>query len=147
MWTADPIFFEDDDVPALLAEFIKCSIIYPDRSPFEIASYVFRNSRDPEVRSGQIATAWMKELEVTEAIRKGKLLPVDQNKIETVEQLQAKIIAVTESENIGYQQKKVMIEGYMAFAQTKGWVVKSVEKTIDDKRRRHSQIIFKRYDD
>lgn len=131
MWATKPIIFEDEDEEALKSEFVRLSALYPNRDKFEIASYLFRNQVDPELRSQQAAMIWAQDLDILERIRLTQLNGGKEPEAWTKERIQKRIQATIEDETINYHEKKVRIEGYMALAQTEGLVVKSVEKKVD----------------
>lgn len=148
MWDTKPVIFEDEDEDKLITEFVRLCALYPARQAFEICDYLFRNLRDPELRSKQAAMIWSNDLAVQERIRLAKLNDGAEPQEWTKEKLQARILAVTEDDTIGYQQKKAMIEGYMSIAQMEGLIVKSVDKKVDNKNRPNlPTIVFAQYSD
>lgn len=142
MWTAPVPIFEDEDEDALIGEFVKLSALYPNYDPIEIARHIFKDLRDPELRAGQAAMQWLKDITIKERIRKARRDGnIDDKPKLTKDQLQAKILATTEDTNLTAQEKKVMIEGYQAYAQNEGWLIKAVEAKVDDNRRFRVPII------
>lgn len=147
MWNNAPLIYEDEDEAELKAAYISARIKYPNYDIFSIADYVFRNQRDPELRGRQAATIWEKDLETQEAIRKGQINGEEEEAL-TKSQLQAKILAVTENDNLTAQEKKVRIEGYMAYAENEGWRIKAVDKKSTKTNTGRREIIFaQRQDD
>lgn len=147
-WNQPATFFEDEDEEALKAEYIRLSALYPTEDMFAIASYVFRNQVDPDLRCQQAAMIWNKDLSVKERIRQARLNGGKEPELLTKESLQAKILAVTEDEMIDYRQKKAMIDGYLAYAELNGWKIKAVDKTINDKTAKNlPTFVFAQYPD
>jgi len=151
MWTteAPPIpIFEEEDEEELITQFVKYSALYPDQTEFAICSYIFRDLRDPTLRAGQAAMRWKNDLGIMERIRLARANGGEYIKEKlTKEVLQAKILATTEDPLLTPQEKKVRIDGYVAYAQNEGWVVKSIEKKTLDQTRRFPKIIFARDSD
>jgi len=69
MWTQAVVFFDDENEAELIARFVELSARYPQETAFTIASYVFRNLRDPEARANQAAMLWSNDLDIRERIR------------------------------------------------------------------------------
>lgn len=132
MWNPPLIFFEDEDEDELINEFVRLSAKYKGkgRDPYEIASYVFRNLKDKELRAAQAAMRWSNDLEIIERIDNYAVEKNIKDEPLTKEILQAKVMALNEDRSIPYQDKKVMIEGYKAVAEFNGWVLKAVDKKI-----------------
>lgn len=148
MWTAPVPFFEDEDEEAIVGDFVTMSARYPKYSAFDICQHIFKDLRDPEMRANQAALQWSKDLTILERIRQARLNGgFEQSAKLTKEQLQAKILSVTEDDNLTTQEKKIRLEGYMAYAETEGWKVKAVEKKTEDRTRRFPQLIQGIYPD
>lgn len=69
------IFFPGEDPEALKSRFIELCAKYNNTySSYEVAVYVFKDLREPNMRAMQAADYWGKDLEVVEAIRQRILL-------------------------------------------------------------------------
>lgn len=146
MWTAPVPIFEDEDEAELITRFVEMSARFPKYGPIEICRHIFKDLRDPEMRAGQAAMNWSKDIEILDRIDKAKLNGgLEEKPALTKAQLQAKILATTENPNLTPQEKKVMIEGYTSYAANEGWVVKAVEKKTEDKTRRFPVIQHRIY--
>lgn len=150
MWdtvsTPVPIF-EDEDEAELIKAFVELSARYPNYPAFAIAQHIFKDLRDPVLRANQAALQWSEDLAIKERIRQAKLNGNREPEVLTKEALQAKIFATIEDETIGYSEKKVRIEGYMAIAELHGWKVKAVEKRNEDVTRRFPVVRMSVYPD
>lgn len=145
MWNTKPVIFEDEDEDKLKADFIRLCALYPDRDKFEIASYVFRNQVDPELRSQQAAMVWAKDIEVLERIRLAKLNGGEEpNPIDTKEDKLRKLEAIYNNEDNKLADRLKAMELH---AQIQGEIVKAIDKKVDDGRKRPRQIVFAQYAD
>lgn len=146
MWQdlAAPVpIFEDEDEQALIGEFVKLSARYPDRNPYEICEHIFKNLRDPWLRSQQAALQWSKDLEILERIRQAKINGgTEAANSDPKKAWQAEVYAVINDERIGPQEKKARLDGLKLIGESNSWVTKSVQKQVDDKRRHFPQVVF-----
>lgn len=146
MWNDAPLIFEDEDEAKLLADFVTFSARYPDRNPFEIAAYVFRNQRDPELRAQQAAMIWIKDLEVLERIRLAKLNG-GAEALTSVESKEVKLRKLEAIYNDATIAAKDRIKAMELHAQIQGEIVKAVDKNVTTGRRQPRQVIYAQYDD
>lgn len=148
MWSAPVPMFEEDNEAELIASFVRMSALYPAYSAYEICRHIFKDLRDPELRSNQAALQWSKDLEILERIRQARLNGGTEVSSQlSKEVLEQRILATIEDTTIGYQEKKARIEGYMAVAELNGWKIKAIEKKTQDETRRFPQIIHAVYAD
>jgi hypothetical protein len=147
MWSEPVPFFEDEDEEAIISNFVEMVARYPNYSVLDITRHIFKDLREPELRAGQAALAWSKDLGIKERIRLAKLNGGKEAEQLTKEALQQRIISTIEDETISYQEKKARIEGYMAIAEINGWKIKAIEKKTEDKTRRFPQIVHSIYAD
>lgn len=145
MWNVQPVIFEDEDEEALKAEFIRLSAENPDRTPIEIAEYVFRYAQDPSLRSAQAALIWSKDLEVLDRIRHYRLTGGDAEG--EIASKKAKLKVLEAIYNDLGQKAADRIKAIELHAQIQGEIIKAVEKTIDDKTRRFPKIVYAQYPD
>ncbi len=132
MWETKPVIFEDEDEEKLLADFVRLCALYPDQNYLEIASYVFRNQRDPELRAAQAGMIWHKDVGVKERIRLAKLnggkeaAPIP-DKAARLQMLQT----IFEDEG---QSAKDRLAAARLISEIEGEIIKAIDKRIDDKR-------------
>lgn len=145
MWNAQPVIFEDEDEEKLKADFIRLSALYPNQDIFEIASYVFRNQRDPEMRSQQAGMIWSKDIEVQERIRLARLNGGEEpSPIDSKEDKLRKLQAFYDNEDNKLADR---IKAMELHAQIQGEIIKAVDKKVDHTKRAPRQIIFAQYAD
>lgn len=146
MWNVAPVIFEDEDEEALKADFIRLCALYPQQGTFEIAAYVFRNQRDPEMRAQQAAMIWAKDLDIQERIRQARLNGgAEASPIDTKEEKLRKLEAIYDDENVKMTDRLKAMELH---AQIQGEIVKAVDKKVTDiGKRSPRQIVFAQYPD
>lgn len=71
MWAVAPVLiFADEDEAAMRAEFVRLSAMYGHtHSAYDITKHIFKDKRDPDLRSMQAADYWSKDLEILDAIK------------------------------------------------------------------------------
>lgn len=144
MWNASPVIFEDEDESRLIADFVTYSARYPDRDAFEIAQYIFRNQRDPDLRANQAAMIWVKDLEILERIRTARLNGGSEPcAIETKEQKLRKLQVIYDDPDVKVADR---LKAFELHAQIQGEIVKAVDKKVTSTRPRR-QIIFAQAND
>lgn len=145
-WETEPLIFEDEDEEALKSDFVRLVALYPEQPVFQIATYVFRKQRDPELRSQQAAMFWQKDIEVQERIRKARLNGGEEpSPIESKEDKLRKLQAIYDNDD-----NKVIdrLKAFELHAQIQGEIVKAVDKKItDNSKRAPRQIVFAQYAD
>jgi hypothetical protein len=130
MWSQPVTIFEDEDEDALKGEFIRLSALHPTRTPDEIATYVFRNQRDPGLRSAQAAMVWLKDIDVLERIRQARLNGgVEPGGIHTLEEKLRKLQVLYEDES---QDLKDRLAAMRLHAEMSGQIVKAIDKKVDN---------------
>lgn len=146
MWTAPVPIFEDEDEQALIGEFVKMSALYPKHEPLEIARHIFKDLREPEMRAGQAALQWTKDLTILERIRQAKLNGgVEPKPLDTKEEKLAKLEAIYNDPDVGMKER---LAAMRLHAEIQGEIVKAIDKSINDKRTpRVPQVIQGVYDD
>lgn len=146
MWNVAPVIFEDEDEEALKANFIRLCALYPNQPVFDIASYVFRNQQDPELRSQQAAMIWQKDIEVQERIRLARLNGGEEAKpIPSKEKRLEQLQAIFESDETSVKDK---LAAARLIAEIQGEIVKAVDKKITDTgRKMPRQIVFAQSND
>jgi len=146
MWNQPVAIFEDEDEEALKSEFIRLSALHPTRTPDEIAAYVFRNQRDPGLRSAQAAMVWLKDIGVLERIREARLNGgVEPAGIHTLEEKLRKLQVLYEDES---QELKDRLAAMRLHAEMSGQIVKAIDKRVDNtKAKSFPTVVIKRYDD
>jgi hypothetical protein len=149
MWTQDALIFEEDgeDEEAMISEFVRLSALYPEEQPQSITEYIFKNLRDPGMRSLQAAVVWARDLDIKERIRLAKRKGVDEPKEYTIHEWEAEVLALTRDATVLPNEKKAMLEGYMNIATIKGWVKKAIDKTVTNNTSRLPVIVFAPYPD
>lgn len=144
MWNVAPVIFEDEDEERLIADFVTYSARYPERDPFEIAAYVFRNQRDNELRANQAAMIWSKDLPILERIRTARLNGgAEPSAVESKESKLKKLEAIYNDDGIKTADRLKAMELH---AQIQGEIVKAVDKKVTNTRPRR-QIIFAQAND
>jgi hypothetical protein len=129
MWNQPVAIFEDEDEDALKADFIRLCAVYPNQDIFEIASYVFRNQRDPLLRSQQAAMVWGKDLEVMERIRQARLNGgVEPSSIDDKETKLRKLQAFYDNEE---NDMKDRLAAMRLHAEMSGEIVKAIDKKVE----------------
>jgi hypothetical protein len=146
MWNTAPVIFEDEDEEALKANFIRLCVLYSNQPVFEVAAYVFRNQRDPELRSQQAAMIWQKDIEVQERIRQARLNGGEEPAaIATKEDKLRMLEAIFTNEQNKLPERIKAIELH---AQIQGEIVKAIDKKITDNSRKiPRQIVFAQSND
>ncbi len=147
MWNAAVTLFDDENEEALIERFVELSAAWPNEDPISICRFIFETMKDPELRAGQAAIVWSNSLAIKERIRQLRLNGKPDAETVTKENLQAKILAATEDDGLSHHDKKAKIEGYMAYAQLNGWVVKAIEKKTENLNPRFPQVIAHIYPD
>lgn len=144
MWNDAPTIFDDEDEEALKADFIRLVALYPQQPIFEVAAYVFRFQRDPELRSQQAAMIWQKDIEVQERIRKARINGGEEPApIESKEDKLRKLQAIYDDETVKVPDR---LKAFELHAQIQGEIVKAVDKKItDNSKRAPRQIVFAQY--
>jgi hypothetical protein len=131
MWNVDPVIFEDEDEEALKANFVRLSALYPQQGAFDIAAYVFKNQRDPEMRGQQAAMIWTKDLEIQERIREARLNGGNEpSPIPTKEQRLRQLQALFEDPETAVKDKIGLAR---LIAEIQGEIVKAIDKSVDHK--------------
>lgn len=144
MWSVAPAIFDDEDEDKLKADFIRLCALYPNQDILEISSYVFRNQRDPSLRSEQAATIWLKDLDVLERIRIAKLNGgAEPSPIPTKEARMRQLQKLFEDVNTPAREK---IAAARLIAEMNSEITKAVEKKITNERPKR-QIIFAQAND
>lgn len=148
MWNVQPIFFDDENEDELKARYIELRALHPDEEPGNIAAYVFKYLKDPQLRALQAAASWEQDLEVRERIRYAKANGGKEPEEWTKEKVVACIAATILDSTLSHHEKKVRNEGYMQIAALNGWVIKAIDKTIDNKRSPQIRpIVYAQYED
>lgn len=130
MWNAPVIIFDDENEDELINEFIRLRAQFPNRDVYEITAHIFRNLKDPELRSAQAAMQWNKDLAIADRIENYKQ---DQEEY-TKEKWQDEILAVTRDGKLTAQDRKSRLDGLRIYGEGQGWIVKAVDKTTNNKR-------------
>ena len=147
-WDAPVPIFEDEDEDALISVFVELMAAhYPTYSEFAIAEQVFKGLRDPGLRSHQAALMWYKDLAIKERIRLARLNGNKEYKKLSFEEWQVKLLTVTESDHYSPQDKKVRIEGLVAYGTSEGWIKKAIDTTITNVASRIEPMILGVYPD
>ena len=146
MWNTAPVIFEDEDEEALKANFIRLCALYPNQPVFEVAAYVFRNQRDPELRSQQAAMIWQKDIEVQERIRQARLNGGEEAAaIESKEEKLRKLQAIYNDAEVKVTDR---LKAFELHAQIQGEIVKAIDKKVtDNSRKAPRQIVFAQSND
>lgn len=146
MWSAAPTILEGEDEEALKSRFIQLVASYPSHNPYEIAEHVFKDLRDPGLRSQQAAMIWLKDVEVLERIRLYRLNGGDEVRpVKSKEQLILELEVIAENDKTPIKER---IAAYAQIARMQGYEIKAVEMTTNDKtERKLPQFTFARYDD
>ena len=140
MWTAPPIFFDDEDEEVLKAKFILAVARYPEHSIFDIAQHIFKDLRDNTLRADQAATHWMKDIETKERIRIARLNGGKEPEApETKEAKLKKLEAVYDNPEVAVKDR---IAAMRLHSELEGQIIKSVEKKVDDGRSQLPQIVW-----
>jgi hypothetical protein len=143
MWTAPVLLFDDEDEEALKAEFVRLSALYPNYPAGDIAKVVFKDLRDPILRSQQAAEAWSSDLDVKERIRAARLNGGTEPKaILTKEDHIRKLQVIADDET---QPLKERLAAHRLIAEMQGHVVKAVEKKTEDLTKRLPTIVYAQY--
>lgn len=69
-WRNEVVIFPGENLEALKTRFVELSALHKNFfSPFQITEYIFKDMRDPQLRSAQAAKIWGTDLELKERIR------------------------------------------------------------------------------
>lgn len=69
-WRNEVLFFPGEDAEAIKTRFVEVCAQHQNRfTPFEVAQYVFKHLREPQLRAGQAAELWGSDLDVLERVR------------------------------------------------------------------------------
>jgi hypothetical protein len=122
----DILFFEGENPDELRKQFVELSARWPNHTPFQVASEVFRKLRDPGLRALKAAEVWSNDLEVLEAIRQLKIK--GPAVVECTEQdLIRRVLAIADDE---FAEKKDRIAAIRLAGELQGLVKKSVESKV-----------------
>jgi hypothetical protein len=138
MWSVKPTILEGEDELALRDKFAQLVAKYPAQDPFQIGEYVFRELKDPGLRGQQAAMIWIKDPEVLELISKYKTGGAVKD-LPTKDDLTRAAWAIA---NDLTADRKDRIAAINLAGQLNGMIVKSVEKKVDDVRRRQPPVIM-----
>ncbi|CAB4131761.1 hypothetical protein UFOVP131_32 [uncultured Caudovirales phage] len=148
MWNAPVPIFDDEDEAELINSFVEYSARYPTYPTFEIAQYVFRNQRDPEMRANQAALVWGNSLDIKERIRRAKQNGGVEPEEYTKEKWQAEVLAIARDDELSAVQRKSKIDGLNLYAQGMGWLAKPADAGKDDNRApQMPTFVFAQYPD
>jgi hypothetical protein len=148
-WTSPVTIFDDEDEEALIAEYVRLSIEYPDYPPFAIAQEVFSDKRDFALRANQAALVWSNRLDIKERIRKGRRGDqIDLDEYTKAKWL-AEILATSRDDTMPANAKKVKLDGLRDYGDGMGWRVKPAEPKGEGegRKRQHASFTFVKYDD
>jgi len=121
------IFFEGEDENALKGEFVRLSAKHQGKySAYEVAQFVFRDLKEPQVRAAQAAQYWGKDLEVTEAIDK-LIVRGPETQQTSVDELRRIAMQIAEDTRIGARER---VAALYFVAETQGNIVKAVDKKV-----------------
>jgi len=145
MWDTPVLIFEDEDEDALISEFVRLSAKYETRDPLEITRYIFRNLRDPELRSGSAAIKWFGDLEIRERIDATKLIGAIDKDIDSKKEKLKVLESIYKSESANNKDR---IAALQLHAQMQGEIIKAIEQTNVEKRlpNRIIQVVGDFYD-
>lgn len=126
----EPItFFEGEDPEALKTAFVDLCAKHKDHfSAYEVAKYVFKDLKEPEIRALQAAKVWSEDLEVKERIRVAILLGSDSPETNPAV-LKRRLLAIADDPK---ENAKDRIEAIRTIAQMQGDIVKPVELRATD---------------
>jgi hypothetical protein len=133
MWNTPVPIFEDEDEDKLISEFVKLCALYPDREPFEITAYIFKDLRDPTMRANQAALVWSKDLEILERIRLAKLHGVNETPIDSKETKLRKLEAIYNDEKLALRER---LKAFELHSQLQGEIKKPSDDEDEDVKRR-----------
>ena len=143
------IIYENEDEDELLNEFIRLSALYPEYPPYEVASTVFAGKVEAWSRSMQAAQVWSNSIEIRERIRlaKANRNNPNGNTYTNKEEYLKAVHSLTFDDSIGYQEKKVRLDGMKLLGEANGWIIKTVDKKTENVNRKLPNFIIKKYDD
>jgi len=122
------VFFEDDDEAELRLEYIRLMAKHQNKfSPYEVAKYVFRDCRDPELRSQQAAQVWSNDLEVKEAIDD---IIMGRNKTSDLDDKSQRLRVLKSIYDDPNTPVKERIAAIRVAAELEGEVIKAVDKKV-----------------
>ena len=130
MWNAPVIIFDDEDEDELINEFVRLRATFPNRDIYEITRYIFRNLRDPELRSAQAAMQWDKDIAIDDRIANYNV----EKELYTKEKWQAEILSISRSDKLTAQDRKSRLDGLRIYGEGQGWIVKAIDKTTNDRK-------------
>lgn len=137
------LLFEGEDEDTLVGEFVRLSALYPSYEAGDIAKAVFRHLPDNIMRSQQAADVWKADLAIKERIRVARLNGGCEPKpIATKEEQIAKLYAIADDDTANIKDR---LTAHRLIAEMQGYVVKAVEKKIDDRRQRFPSVTIAQY--
>jgi hypothetical protein len=112
MWDTPVPIFDDEDEDEFISRFVELSAQYGDKFPAPAITWeIFKNRRDPEMRSNQAAMVWSRDLSILERIRVAKLNGgVEPKPVDTREQKLRKLEAIYNNEEMPVRERIKAIE-------------------------------------
>jgi hypothetical protein len=120
---ASILFYDDEDEAALKARFVDLWAVHKERSAYEVAQYVFKDLKEPELRADKAAQVWSKDLDVLEQIRLRRLNP-EGNGLASKEKTAAEILALAQNNKIGDKER---VAAYRLYSDVMGFTNKVAE--------------------
>lgn len=147
MFSVRPPFFEGEDEAAIRAEFVRLVALYPNANPYDVALHLFKDKFglvDPELRSQQSAAYWLRDIGVQEEIRLERLEGGrGQTQVKSKEQTIRELHAMAEDTGLDAKDR---LAAYRLAAELQGQVIKAVDKSIKDTRRKLPTFVIRQYD-
>lgn len=131
MWETNVIFYEDEIEADLISQFVEIRARYPHKDILEITTYIFRNLRDPILRSGQAAIKWNQDIEISERIRTFSLVGNDSDEIANKKEKLKVLEGIYKDSGVSAKDRIAAINLH---AQMQGEIIKAIEQTNHDKR-------------
>jgi hypothetical protein len=121
------IFFDGEDETALKAKFVELSAKHKGiYNAYEVAQYVFRDLKEPEVRALQAAQYWGKDLAVLEAI--DQAIALGPSDVDTSEaQLKRRLLQLADTHHASVRDR---VAALRVIAEMQGNIRKAVDKTV-----------------
>jgi hypothetical protein len=123
------VVFEDEDEETLKAEFVRLMAKHKQKySAYEVAKYVFRDLKDPDLRAAQAAQVWGNDIEIKEQIDEAILYGPD-GKTDEKEKLIAVLKGIYEDQGVAARDR---INAVRQHAELQGMIVvrKETEKKL-----------------
>lgn len=120
----DILFFPGEDPEALKSSFVELWAVHNERfSVFELSKYIFKDLKDPDLRSGKAAQVWSADLDVLERVRVLRLKGTEKPDTEQTD-IERRALQIADSPST---EPKDKIAALNLVARMKGYIKKEIE--------------------